>query len=199
MPAASPAGFRVSRLLPALVVLGLLAAAVWWWKGRDPAGEQRYRTAAVERGDIRVAISATGTLGALSTVDVGSEVSGKVTEVLVDYNDHVRKGQVIARIDPDTFSTQIAQGDAAIASARAALANSQAALRNAETDFARKQDLAQRKLIPALFHRDEQGQRAADEIADIGRQLAVDRVEGGAGAEAFEEAAEMGHLVRRAQ
>jgi len=178
MPAPRPSGFRVSRLVPAVIVVAVLAAAVWWWTGRDAGGEQRYRTAAVEAGDIRVAISSTGTLSALSTVDVGSEVSGKVTEVLVDYNDHVTKGQVIARIDPDTFTTQIAQGDAAIASARAALANAQAALRNAEADFARKQDLAQRKLIAASdldlarTQRDQARAQVAQNEAQIRQQQA---------------------------
>ena len=178
MPAPRPSGFRLARLIPVAVVIALLAAAAWWWQGRDQAGEQRYRTAAVESGDIRVAISATGTLSALSTVDVGSEVSGKVTEVLVDYNDHVRKGQVIARIDPDTFTTQIAQGDAAIASARAALANAQAALRNAEADYARKRDLAQRKLVAksdldlAQAQRDQARAQVAQNEAQIRQQQA---------------------------
>lgn len=178
MPAARPSGFRLSRLLPVIVVLALAAAAFWWWKGRDAGSEQRYRTAAVERGDIRVAISATGTLSALSTVDVGSEVSGKVTQVLVDYNDHVTRGQVIARIDPDTFRTQIAQGDAAIASARAALANAQAALRNAEADYARKRDLAQRRLVAksdldlAQAQRDQARAQVAQNEAQIRQQQA---------------------------
>ena len=103
------------RIAAAVVVALVAAGAWWWWKQRAATPDEgRYRTTQVERGSIRVAISATGTLSALSTVDVGSEVSGKVTEVLVDYNDHVRKGQVIARIDPDTFTPRIAQGDAAI-------------------------------------------------------------------------------------
>ena len=101
------------RIVIVLVVLAALGAAWWFWKGRGGSGEQRFRTAQVEQGDIRVAISATGSLGALSTVDVGSEVSGKLAEVLVDFNDPVRKGQVIARIDPDTFEAQIAQVAAA--------------------------------------------------------------------------------------
>ncbi len=102
---------RVPRFVIVLVVLTVAAAAIWFWKGRSAGGdEQKFRTAAVEQGDIRVAISATGTLSALSTVDVGSEVSGKVEEVLVDFNDEVTKGQIIARIDPSTFETQIEQG-----------------------------------------------------------------------------------------
>jgi HlyD family secretion protein len=139
---------RVPRFVIVLIALAVAAAAIWFWKGRGAGGdEQKFRTAAVEQGDIRVAISATGTLSALSTVDVGSEVSGKVDEVLVDFNDEVTKGQVIARIDPSTFETQIEQGDATIANARAGLQTAQAGLRNAELDYARKAKLVDQKLI----------------------------------------------------
>ncbi len=139
---------RVPRFVIVLVVLAVAAAAIWFWKGRGAGGdEQKFRTAAVEQGDIRAAISATGTLSALSTVDVGSEVSGKVDEVLVDFNDEVKKGQIIARIDPSTFETQIEQGDATIANARAGLQTAQAGLRNAELDYARKAKLVEQKLI----------------------------------------------------
>ena len=139
---------RVPRFVIVLIVLAAVAAAIWFWKGRGAGGdEQKFRTAAVEQGDIRVAISATGTLSALSTVDVGSEVSGKVEEVLVDFNDEVTKGQIIARIDPSTFETQIEQGDATIANARAGLQTAQAGLRNAELDYARKAKLVEQKLI----------------------------------------------------
>src|SRR5690606_38079349 len=92
------------RVLAAGVVVALAVLAAWYWKshaGADEAGA--WRTTTVERGDIRVAISATGTLSAISTVTVGSQVSGQVTEVLVDFNDKVAKDQVIARIDPSTF------------------------------------------------------------------------------------------------
>jgi HlyD family secretion protein len=106
-----------------------------------------YRTVVVDRGDIRVTISATGTLGAISTVDVGSQISGQVTEVLADFNDHVRKGDVLARIDPSTYQAQIAQGDAAVASARANADSAQATLRNAEADLSRKSQLAREQLV----------------------------------------------------
>ena len=147
MPPSRKRSFFSRRPLIAVIGLAALAAAIWFWKGRGGSDVQRFRTAQVEQGDIRVAISATGTLSALSTVDVGSEVSGKVTEVLVDFNDRVRKGQVIARIDPSTFEAQIAQGDASIASARADLQTAQAGLRNAELDYTRKAALVQQKLV----------------------------------------------------
>lgn len=131
----------------ALVVVALVGGG-WWWTNRDAAAaETGFRTAAIERGDLRVAISATGTLAAISTVDVGSQISGQVTDVLVDFNDAVKKGQVIARIDPSTYQAQITQGDAQVANARASLATAQAALRNAQLDFERKQSLAGQQLV----------------------------------------------------
>src|SRR3546814_18493356 len=86
-------------------------------------------------------MSANGTLSAISTVTVGSQVSGQVTDVLVDFNDKVVRDQVIARIDPSTFEAQINQGNAQVASARASLKQAQAALANAEADYRRKAEL----------------------------------------------------------
>lgn len=146
MPASRPAP---RNRIPAIaaVVLAVVVAGWWWSQRESKAGEGGYRTATIERGDIRVAISATGTLSAISTVDVGSQISGMVTDVLVDFNDRVSEGQVIARIDPSTYQAQIAQGSAQVASARASLATAQATLRNADADFARKTQLAQQQLI----------------------------------------------------
>lgn len=138
----------IPRLVTGAIILALLAAGAWYWKGRKAdAGEGAYRTAAVERGNIRVAISATGTLSAISTVTVGSQISGQVTDVLVDYNSPVKKGDVLARIDPKTYEAQIEQGTAQIASARASLAQAQATLKNAELDYRRKADLGRQKLV----------------------------------------------------
>ncbi len=145
-----PSRKNASRLPHILIVFGVLAAiavGLWFWKGRKGDDAPGYRTSAVEQGDIRVSISATGTLSALSTVDIGSEVSGRLTDVLVDFNDQVKKGQVLARIDPSTFAAQIEQGDASIVNARASLETARAVLRNAELDFARKQELSGQTLI----------------------------------------------------
>ncbi len=136
------------RLVIALVVLAALGAGFWFWLQRDSAAaEGAWRTTPVERGDIRVAISATGTLSATSTIVVGSQISGQITEVLVDFNDEVKKDQVLARIDPSTYQAQIEQGSAQIAAARAALSQAEATLRNAELDYRRKADLGTQKLV----------------------------------------------------
>ena len=136
------------RIVAAVAVLALVGAGIWYWQGRRAsASEGAFRTAAVERGNIRVAISSTGTLSATSTVTVGSQISGQVTEIRVDFNDPVKQGQVLARIDPKTYETQIEQGGAQIASARASLAQAQATRLNAQLDYQRKAELVQRQLV----------------------------------------------------
>src|SRR5690554_5914372 len=134
---------RASKTPAILVVASLaLAAGAWYFSQRNASADGgTWRTVEVEQGDIRVAISATGTLSAISTVVVGSQISGQVTDVLVDFNDKVEQGQVLARIDPSSYQAQIEQGSAQIASARASLAQAQASLRNAELDHRRKAEL----------------------------------------------------------
>ena len=134
----------------AIAVAVLALAGIGWHFYSQRNAEQAasaYRTAKIERGDIRVTISATGALSAISTVDVGSQISGQMIEVLADYNDRVTKGQVIARIDPSTYEAQINQGNAQVANARASLATAQATLRNAELDYQRKASLSKDQLI----------------------------------------------------
>lgn len=138
----------IRRGIAAAVVVAVAAVGLYVYSKREAeAATGAFRTVPVERGDIRVAISSTGTLSAISTVTVGSQISGQVTDVLVDYNDRVTKGQVIARIDPKTYEAQIAQGNAQIASARATLSQAQATLVNAELDYRRKSDLGDRQLV----------------------------------------------------
>lgn len=177
----SPSPRRFFRPIPLLIVLALLVGAGWYWTGRDSQSAPRFRTAKVERGDIRVAISATGSLAALSTIDVGSEVSGRIAEVPVDFNDRVERGQIIARIEPSTFEAQVEQSQATIANARASLRTAQAALRNAELDLGRKRSLSQSRLISRgeldlaiAAHQQAQAQVASAE-AQIRQQEAASR------------------------
>ncbi|MGN6514047.1 MAG: efflux RND transporter periplasmic adaptor subunit [Lysobacteraceae bacterium] len=179
MPAPVASRSRTTRLVLAGLVVVAALAGLWAWRHRAAdAAEGGYRTEPVRRGDIRVAISATGTLSAISTVDVGSQISGQVTEVLADFNDHVRKGQVLARIDPSTYQAQIAQGNAAANSARASLASAQAALKNAEADYRRKAALAGQQLVArsdvdlARAALDQARAQANAAQAQIGQQVA---------------------------
>ena len=161
-----------------MAIVALLAlGAAWWLRGRGD-DTARYRTDPVARGDLGVAISATGSLEALSTVVIGTQVSGTIEKVEVDFNDAVARGQVLARIDPATVHARAEQAGAGLASARASLAQAQASLRNAESDHARKRDLLARQLIArsdadaALAARDQARAQVASAQASIRQQQA---------------------------
>jgi HlyD family secretion protein len=127
---------RFSRpvIIAIAAVLAIVAAAgAWMLRPREEA--EPYRTAQVERGDLSRTISASGTLQALVTVQVGSQLSGQVKEVLVDFNSPVRQGQVLAVIDPSTFQSRAQQSAAELAAQEAALRQQQASLRQAEAEL----------------------------------------------------------------
>lgn len=111
--------------------------------------EIRYKTADVIRSDLRSVIQATGTLDAVETVDVGTQISGTVKEIYIDYNSTVKKGQMIAEIDPATQEADVAQAEANLMAAKADLMNSEAVLVNAEKNLVRTKRLAERDLIAA--------------------------------------------------
>jgi HlyD family secretion protein len=133
---------RLSR--PLIVVLGvvaLLVAGMVACQMRPKAVKDPYRTAAVERGSITKSVSASGSLQALVTVDVGSQISGQITKILVDFNDHVKKGQVMAILDPQTYQTRVAQGQADVQAGVAGVAQAEAQVVNAKADYERKKVL----------------------------------------------------------
>ncbi len=109
--------------------------ALWFIFGRGDKDETPYRTAAVDRGEILRAVSATGQLQPLVTVNVGSTVSGPVKSVDVDFNSVVKANQVLARIDPQSFDTKVTQ-------LRASVNQAQANLASAQADFSRYNMLA---------------------------------------------------------
>jgi len=94
-----------------------------------------FRTVAVTRGPLTAAVSATGTLNAVITVQVGSQVSGQIKELFADFNSAVKKDQVIARIDPDTFEAKVNQAKAQVDAARASVLNQTAAVEKARADL----------------------------------------------------------------
>jgi len=121
-----------------LALVGAIALGVRFW--RSPA-EPAYATEAVRLGDLVVSVSATGTLQPLNQVDVGSELSGTVDRVLVDDNDIVQRGQVLATLDTARLLDQIALSEASLAQARANLQGTQATAREAELKLGRLQTM----------------------------------------------------------
>jgi HlyD family secretion protein len=129
------------RAIAAIVLAGLAVLAVVGWQMRPKAAKDPYRTAAVEQGAITRAVSASGALEALVTVEVGSQISGQILKVLVDFNDEVKAGQTLAILDPQTYQTRVASGRAAVAQGEAQLRQAQATLANAQADYDRKKIL----------------------------------------------------------
>src|SRR3970040_2629840 len=116
----------MKRILSLLVVAALVGGGVWAYFYTQRRGNAlKYRLARVERGPLTAAVSATGNLNAVITVQVGSQISGQITELLVDFNSVVRKSQVVARIDPDIFRAKVNQAKAELDVARASVLNQQ--------------------------------------------------------------------------
>ncbi|MBP7149105.1 MAG: efflux RND transporter periplasmic adaptor subunit [Acidobacteria bacterium] len=125
---------RVIRVTLWLVVVGGLAAAgAWWFWGRgSDSGEAPYRSEKVTRGDVQQSVTATGTLSAVITVQVGSQVSGIIARLHADYNSRVQKGQLLAEIDPANFEARVEQRRADRQQAQVRQRNAQVALRRQE-------------------------------------------------------------------
>src|SRR5262245_66512130 len=119
-----------------ILLVGIVAGVgVWgYFQAQGRGSVPKYRTAAVERGPLTVAISATGTVNAVITVQVGSQVSGQIKELLADFNTRVERGQVIARLDPELFQARVDQALADLESSRGTVINQVAQLERARAD-----------------------------------------------------------------
>ncbi len=130
---------RVTRWKPwlvAAVLLGISAAAIIWARS-DKADAPKYGTELVERGVLVVTVTATGSLEPINQVDVGSELSGIIETVEVDYNEQVAAGQVLATLDTDRLEAEVLESKASLSSAQAMFLLSEATLGEAKLDVAR--------------------------------------------------------------
>lgn len=137
-----------------VVGLGLVLAVLvflWLRSGDGPAGNGQFDTVALSRGDIVQMVSAVGSVRALNTVEVGSQLSGQIAELAVDFNAEVRQGDLLARIDPQTFERRVQEAEANLAVARANVEIQSANIdkagvlaANAERELRRQQSLVDR-------------------------------------------------------
>jgi HlyD family secretion protein len=146
-------------LLLALVLAG--AGYAWWQNKAGKPVADRYKVVAVERGDLLRNVSANGTLNPVVLVNVGTQVSGAVKKIYVDYNQKVSAGQVLLELDPSLLQAQIAQSTANVIRA-------QAALKLAQTSAAR-----QRSLLKQDYVARQDVDQAEDAVAGARAQLAV--------------------------
>lgn len=131
------------RLLPAAALLVLIAAASWYFmRTDDQEAAPSYATEAVRLGALVAKVSATGNLQPTNQVDVGSELSGIVSQVFVDVNDLVKKGQVLARLDLSRLQDAVAKSRASLAAAQAQVMLAQATVAEARATLTRFQEVA---------------------------------------------------------
>ena len=160
------------------VVIALAGGGAWWWAQRAKADDVTYRTAKLERGNLQATVSASGAVNPVKQVSVGTQVSGQIKELFVDFNSEVKAGQLIALIDPESFEYRVrsAQADvdsasAAVLTAQANIAASNAAVSRAKVDMAEAQrDLdRQQSLVDKGF--------VAQSVADKARSLLASNAE----------------------
>jgi HlyD family secretion protein len=146
----------MKRAIIAVVLLAVVGGGVGAWYSQKNKTEIQVQTAPLSRGDIVDSVGATGTLQAVTTVQVGSQVSGNIQWLGADFNSIVKKGQVIARLDPSLFDAQLQQTDANLSQARANLAKARSdldqrkiGLIDAQQKFDRAKELSAKELLAA--------------------------------------------------
>ncbi|MEO7774086.1 MAG: efflux RND transporter periplasmic adaptor subunit [Steroidobacteraceae bacterium] len=134
--------------------LVVLLASLWFGFGRAGTTALTYDTVVVDRGVVEKTVSTSGSVAALVTVDVGSQISGQILQLNADFNSKVKKGDLLAVLDPQTYKSRVRSAEADLAVARANVGTQQASLKKAHTsleqsqrDLKRQQTLADAKLI----------------------------------------------------
>ena len=137
------------KVIVAVAVLAVVAVSVGaYYNLRQGPVEPTVTTATTSSGDITDSVGATGTVQAVTTVQVGTQVSGTISELNADFNSLVRKGQILARLDPSLFQTQIEQARANLVRSQADVERLRVSLEDARTKLTRAQELAARNLVP---------------------------------------------------
>lgn len=127
----------------------VLVVLLWLWLGDATDTTFSYRTAPVERGDLTLMVTATGNLQPLNQVEVGSEVSGTIARVLVDFNDSITLDQVLAQLDTSTLINRVAEAKAALLAAEAGVKEAQATELEKRLALSRCRELAKQQMCSA--------------------------------------------------
>jgi HlyD family secretion protein len=132
----------MKRWLWILAVVVAVGGALWYFLGRGNKDQApKYRTEAASRGDVTMSVTATGSISAVTTVQVGSQVSGIISKLYVDFNSKVEQGQLLAELDPTPLEATVAQR-------RADVTQAEVQQRNAKIQFDREARLLEQKLVP---------------------------------------------------
>lgn len=150
------------------VAVAMLGGTTWLYRRADGKEAPSYKTAPIERSTLKSTVSATGALQAERTVQVGTQVSGQISQIYVDFNDNVKKGELLARIDP-TLEEQ------AVEDAQAQLEKAQAQLTQAQDEYGRDKQLFDAKVITASEFGTDQSNFSVGQATVKSAQIALDR------------------------
>jgi len=156
------------KFTTAAVAVAMLGGTTWFYRRADGKEAPTYKTAAVQRTTLKSTVSATGALSAVRTVQVGTQVSGQIAQLYVDFNDKVHKGQLLARIDP-TLQQQ------AVQDAQAQLEKAQAQLKQAQDEYNRNKQLLDARVITASEFGTVQSNFSVEQATVKSAQIALDR------------------------
>src|SRR5689334_8741216 len=137
----------MKKLLPIIIILVAVGAGGAWLYANRGDKEPDVKTLTMSRGDIIDGVGATGTLQAVTTVTVGTQVSGIVQDMYADFNSIVKKGQVVARLDQSILQTQVETAQANLANAQANLERQKVALEDSQRKLVRTKELADKQLV----------------------------------------------------
>jgi HlyD family secretion protein len=137
-------------ILVAVAIIGVTASVAAYLRANGTTDAPTLTTAAVTRGDVVETVEATGTLEAVTTVQVGTQVSGTIASLNADFNSRVKKGQVIARLDPSLLQAQVDQAQATVVRLQADADRSRVMLDDAQVKLRRARELFEKQLIPAI-------------------------------------------------
>jgi HlyD family secretion protein len=137
-----------SWVIPLLLIVGVVVG-IWRWQSGKAAPEVTYRTAPVEKRKVVAKVTASGTLQATVTVQIGAQVSGRIAKLNADYNSNVKKGELIAKIDPQLFIAAVEREKANYAAAKAGVIRSEAQQKDAELVQKRAKSLNEQGLASA--------------------------------------------------
>ena len=159
---------KKTRFAVGAVVVAVAAGGLWIYRNAEAHEPPAYRFATVTRGNLESTVSATGALSAVTTVQVGTQVSGQVSQIYVDFNDRVKKGQLLARIDP-TLQQQ------AVLDAQAGLIRAQADLERSKAEYDRNKTLYDQKVLTATEFNTAQYNYTVAQASVKSAQVALDR------------------------
>jgi HlyD family secretion protein len=137
----------VKKLFFFALIMGVIGGGAWYGFLRKEAARYIYRVLPVTRGSVTATIGATGKVNAMEMIEVGTQVSGTIKEIYVDFNSAVKKGQLIALLDPDVLLSRVEEAKANLTLAQAGVARSKASVTDADRNYKRSKELFGRKLI----------------------------------------------------